>query len=148
MNILNFMNIADFEPFVKLFDSIIPDNINESFEIDGNKIHVSKKDGKLKVNITDDCKITSECFDDTNVKHNVALFKKNIDEIDDNLFVEIAEELENHIDLKEFDRLLDLESFNFDEASKVSSMLCIASDKIKDFVDNKILKLQAVYNKF
>lgn len=76
------------------------------------------------------------------IKFLVDDFKESLDDIDDELFVEIVEEM----DVKEFNSLLEQESWSIEEAEKVIEYIDDFKDRLRNNIENKILKLVDTYN--
>lgn len=136
-----FKELACFSELLTLFEQIFPEDLSKSVEVNGQKIELNKKDGKLSI------KITSE-FDDSEVKKAVENYKKNIEAVDDCLFVEAIEEIKEKVDINTFDSLLKKESFNEEEASEVMKFIDYSSNVIANHLRIKINKMIEVYNRF
>ena len=131
----------EFNKMLKLLTSLIPDGTKQELEIDGVK-YIFNKDGEnIKIEV-------SESFDDTSTKEIVAEYKEAIKKLDDDLFVEVTEELSTKLNLKEFNELLDLESFNEEQADKVEEMISISSDIIGLHLQDKIQDMVELYKYF
>lgn len=131
----------EFNKMLKLLTSLIPDGTKQELEIDGVK-YIFNKDGEnIKIEV-------SESFDDTSTKEIVAEYKEGIKKLDDDLFVEVTEELSTKLNLKEFNELLDLESFNEEQADKVEEMISISSDIIGLHLQDKIQDMVELYKYF
>ena len=131
----------EFNKMLKLLTSLIPDGTKQELEIDGVK-YIFNKDGEnIKIEV-------SESFDDTSTKEIVAEYKEGIKKLDDDLFVEVTEKLSNKLNLKEFNDLLDLESFNEEQATKVEEMISISSDVICLHLQHKIQDMVELYESF
>lgn len=131
----------EFDKMLKLLTSLIPDGTKQELEIDGVKYKFSKDGGDIKIEL-------NESFDDTSTKEIVTEYKENIKKLDDDLFVEVTEELSSKLNLKEFNELLDLESFNEEQANKVEEMIDVSSDIICLHIQHKIQDMVELYEKF
>lgn len=69
-------------------------------------------------------------------------FKESLDNIDDELFIEVVEDM----DVKEFNSLLEQESWSIEEAEKVIDYMDDFKDRLRNNIENKILKLVNTYN--
>lgn len=85
-----------------------------------------------------DKKLIIDCF----IKLIVDKFKESLDNIDDELFVEVVEEM----NVKEFNSLLEQESWSTEEAEKVLEYIEDFKDRLRNNIENKILKLVDTYN--
>ena len=126
-----------------LLTSLIPDG-NQEFEKDGIKYTVKKDGDNLEIRMET---IHPE-FDDSETKDLINEYKENIKAIDDELFLDVVEELKNRIDLREFNDLLDQESFNEEEANKVEEMINISADITTNLLQEKIQNLVNLYERF
>ena len=83
------------EKFItELINALIPEGAIQEYDIDGEKVTVSKKDGV--VNIT----TFKEEFDDTYIKELIKDYKESIKELDDCVFVEAVDDFSSKLDLK------------------------------------------------
>lgn len=138
---INFDELESMTSLINVLTEMIPDGTKQELEVDGTKISLIKKDGTIKIN-------TETKFDDSKTKELVKAYKENIKLVDDDMFVEISEELENQINLKEFDNLLNLKSFTSEQSSKVCDMISIACDITRNYLEHKIENLVKLCNKF
>lgn len=134
-------------------------NLNELFELAlaldkelQEKGEASAKIGDLNISLSkkgDILSLHAETeFNDSEIKETVEEYKNSIQELDDDLFVEATEEMAQVLDIKEFSRLLDLPSYNEDEANKVYGMIDCASAIISDKLEKKIQELVDLSYKF
>lgn len=124
-----------------ILEALIPDGTDKNIEVDGIEYSITKKDGKIEINV-------NEKFDDTETKKQISQFKENIQSLDDCIFLKITEEYGKIFDVKELDNLLNLEHFTQDEAEKVLSMIGDFSDLVKSCLQEEIKKLIKIYKKF
>lgn len=124
-----------------LLEAIIPEGTDKKVEIDNVEYTISKKDNKVSISAI-------EKFNDNGVKIRVSKFSKNIESIDDCLFVKITEEFGKSHDIKEFDKLLKLDKYSREEADKVINMMADFSDIVQEYLENKIKELVELYEKF
>lgn len=87
-------------------------------------------------------------FDDSKIKEEINNYKINIGNLDDCLFVDTMEELEDKINFKQMDELLNQESFNQSEANLIGDLINIVSNKIKEKIEERIIELRELRNKF
>ena len=126
--------MMDLENLLELFSNL-DKNINKEFEINGKKICIDKEDNCISISV--------ETIDDT-----VELceeFKESLEDLDDCLFQEIFENLEDN---KEFDRLLNLDKFTKEESIKVRKMINVASKHIAQKLRQRISEYQELYAVF
>lgn len=133
----------DLEKLIELMGNLIPEGTNEEIDTDEYKISLVKDGDNIKIQIVE----KEEAFDDSEIKEVVSEFKEAIEELDDDLFVEIAEDFSTKLDNKEFNDLLDLESYTEEQAAKVSEMIEIATTIIRSHIQNKIQNLFEIYDK-
>lgn len=126
---------------LKLLSSLIPDGTKKEIEIEGVKYSLNKEGDDIKIK-------ASEIFNDSSTKDMVASYKENVEDLDDDIFIEATEELAKKMDISEFNDLLDLDSFNEEQASKVEEMISISSDVICSHLQQKIGDMIKLYEKF
>lgn len=131
----------EFDTVLKLLTNLIPDGTKQELEVDGVRYKFSKDGENIKIEV-------NESFDDSSIKKMVTEYKENIKKLDDDLFVEVTEKLSNKLNLKEFNDLLDLESFNEEQATKVEEMISISSDVICLHLQHKIQNIVELYESF
>ena len=143
--------IIDFNEFpdiMNILDLYIPNGTVETFESDGIKYHLEKDKGHLKIEIDVNIPEQDEEFDDSATKEIVKEYKEGIKALDDDLFVEIVDELKSKLDLTKFNELLDLESFDKDQAQEVEKMIDISTNVICMHLQHKIQGMVELYEKF
>lgn len=142
----NFDTLKEFDSLLDAFNLLncaLPDDSEKEVSINGTKILLNKKDGKINIEITKE-----ETYDDTDIKTTIANYKRNIEELDDCLFLNAFDEMKDTIDVKEFDSLLKQDSFTEEEADKVYHYIDVSSDIICSHLKNKITDLTELYEKF
>ena len=127
---------------LKLWDNLnkaIPEGVQE-FEQDGVKYSIDKKDGYLSVKV--------EKNTDPEIKNIVVSFKEKLEDLDDDLFIELFEDLKKEIDVNRFSELLDKDQYTIEEADEVKGLINqsvkIIHSKLQDMIEN----LVDVYDKF
>lgn len=127
----------------ELFETfnVIPDGTNEKFCLNGLEITLYKKDGVIDVRVRTNEEEKLETFDDSKVKEKVNRYKEGIEEIDDNIFLDILEEMREVINITEFDDLLELESYTEEDASRVEELIDHSTLIIRKYLQNKIQDL-------
>ena len=142
---INFNELPDLTNILGL---CIPDGTVETFESDDLKCHLEKDNGHLKIEIEANSPEQNGEFDDSTIKEIVKEYKEGIKALDDDLFVEIVDELKSKLDLTRFNELLDLESFDEDQAQEVEKMIDISTDIICLHLQHKIQGMVELYEKF
>lgn len=143
--IIDFNELSD---ITNILDLYIPNGTVETFESDGIKYHLEKDKGHLKIEIDVNIPEQDEEFDDSATKEIVEEYKESIKALDDDLFVEIVDELKSKLDLTKFNELLDLESFDKDQAQEVEKMIDISTNVICLHLQHKIQGMVELYEKF
>ena len=143
--IIDFNELSD---IMNILDLYIPNGTVETFESDGIKYHLEKDKGHLKIEIDVNIPEQDEEFDDSATKEIVEEYKEGIKALDDDLFIEIVDELKSKLDLTKFNELLDLESFDKDQAQEVEKMIDISTNVICMHLQHKIQGMVELYEKF
>ena len=143
--IIDFNELSD---ITNILDLYIPNGTVETFESDGIKYHLEKDKGHLKIEIDVNIPKQDEEFDDSATKEIVEEYKEGIKALDDDLFIEIVDELKSKLDLTKFNELLDLESFDKDQAQEVEKMIDISTNVICMHLQHKIQGMVELYEKF
>ena len=138
----------NFNELTDILSLCIPDGTVETFESDDLKCHLEKDNGHLKIKIEANIPEYSENFDDSTIKEIVKGYKDNIKALDDSTFVEVVEELKSKLDLNKFNKLLDLEKFDEDQAQEVEEMINISTNVICLHLQHKIQDMVELYEKF
>lgn len=144
----NLQEVKALFDLINIFNVAIPDGAEESLEVNGTKIALNKKDGVINISVTSDNEDDVEGFDDSCIKEIIKEYKERIEELDDCLFVEAAEEMRQYFDVQRFDELLNQDTFTEEEAAEVSKMIDQSSQIICDHLEDKINELVDVYNRF
>lgn len=113
-----------------------PDNISIQYQNINGKERLVVNGEELT---TDDA-----TFDDSRIKELVSNYKESIDSIDDCDFVEIIEEVGEHLDLKTFDELLTQESYSEEDAAILESMINFTKLAIHEHLTNKIEDIKEI----
>lgn len=123
------------------------DNLNESipngsqeFEQDGVKYSINKEDGYLSVKV--------EKNNYPEIKDIVISFKEKLEDLDDDLFIELFEDLKKEIDVNRFSNLLTQDRFTVEEADEVKSLINQSVKIIRESLQDKIESLVETYEKF
>ena len=95
-----FQKMNDLTDLLHIFGLIIPEGIDKVFEEDGTQIHISKKNGSVKISVNSNKDLSGEDFDDSSIKDAISEFKDNINDLDDSVFIESLEEARKAIDVK------------------------------------------------
>lgn len=142
------INFNEFPDLANILSLCIPDGTVETFESDDLKCHLEKDNGCIKIKIEANVPECDKEFDDSSIKEIVKDYKDNIKALDDTTFVEVVEELKSKLDLNKFNKLLDLEKFDKDQAQKVVEMINISTDIICLHLQHKIQDMVELYEKF
>lgn len=123
----------------KLFHDIL-EEINQGLE--GNfRIEVSDEDGYFSLRLV-------ETFE-SNIKEKIANYKRNLDLLDDCIFVDVLDELPTYnIDIKQFDELLNKEELTESEEIYVSYLIDFTNSLIRQHITNKIEDLNELIDNF
>lgn len=123
----------------KLFHDIL-EEINKGLE--GNfRIEVSDEDGYFSLRLV-------KTFE-SNIKEKIANYKRNLDLLDDCIFVDVLDELPTYnIDLKQFDELLNKEELTESEEIYVSCLIDFTNSLIRQHITNKIEDLNELIDNF
>ena len=139
-------NLSEISDIINNLSLSIPEGTVQSFEADGLKYYLEKDNGYIKIELK--VSLPEKNFDDSSTKKIVAEYKESIKALDDDLFLEIVDELSSKLDLKEFNSLLDLESFDEDQARKLEEMIDISTDVICLHLQHKIQDMVELYERF
>lgn len=143
-----FQKMNDLTDLLHIFGLIIPEGTDKVFEEDGTQIHISKKNGSVKISVNSNKDLSGENFDDSSIKDAISEFKDNINDLDDSVFIESLEEARKAIDVKRFDELLNLEKFTEAEATEVANMITYFSQIISNNLQEKIQELLELQERF
>lgn len=121
----------------KLFHDIL-EEIKQ--ELEGNfRIEVSDEDGYFSLRLV-------KTFD---IKKKIANYKRNLDLLDDCIFVDVLDELPTYnIDIKQFDELLNKEELTESEEIYVSYLIDFTNSLIRQHITNKIEDLNELIDNF
>lgn len=144
----NLQEVKALFDLINMFNVTIPDGAEESLEVNGTKIALNKKDGVINISVTSDNEDAVEGFDDSCIKEIIKEYKERIEELDDCLFVEAAEEMSKYFDMKRFNELLNQDTFTEEEAAEVSKMINHSTEIICNHLEDKINELVNIYNRF
>ena len=123
----------------KLFHDIL-EEINKGLK--GNsRIEVSDEDGYFSLRLV-------KTFE-SNIKEKIANYKRNLDLLDDCIFVDVLDELPTYnIDIKQFDELLNKEELTESEEIYVSYLIDFTNSLIRQHIANKIEDLNELIDNF
>lgn len=148
MNLLNELNNLP-----NLLDTI-PVGFSYELLINNHTIKINRTEDTVNVSIesveeveNDDEEDLNE-FDDSQIKEQVKTYKEKIELLDDNTFIEVLEKLKEEINIDELDDLLELETFNCEQAERTSELIDKCYNIIKVFIRNKVSTLVQLYDKF
>lgn len=144
---MDIQSIQAYSELMNLLGNAVPEGTEQEVEIDDINIHFQKKDGTIKIEVKEKNQ-PKEAFDDSSIKELIQEYKENIEELDDDLFLEVSEELGRKISIKEFDSLLNSEHLTEDQANKVEGMIDLASEITCLHLQHRIQDLVELYEKF
>lgn len=123
----------------KLFHDIL-EEIKQ--ELEGNfRIEVSDEDGYFSLRLV-------KTFE-SDIKEKIANYKRNLDLLDDCIFVDVLDELPTYnIDIKQFDELLNKEELTESEEIYVSYLIDFTNSLIRQHITNKIEDLNELIDNF
>ena len=130
-----------------LFSEVIPDDTDKQFEVDGYKVSIVKKDGSVEIQLTSVDNEKKEGFDQTEIKKLVENYKAFVNDLDDCLFVEALDEVKEKINIKEFNRLTNLEEYTKEEAELTEKYILYFVKVAKEHISAKLNKLSNIYNR-
>ena len=115
---------------------------------------------EIKQEFGDDSRIevaeTNGCFSfklvktlDKNIKDVIANYKRNLDLLDDSIFIDVLDELAAyHVNLKQFDELLNKEELTESEETYIAYLIDFTNSLIRQHIHNKIQDLNELIDKF
>lgn len=123
----------------ELFKDIL-EEIKQEFG-DNSRIEVSEENGCFSFKLVKTL--------DTNIKDKIANYKRNLDLLDDCIFVDVLDELAAyHVNLKQFDDLLNKEELTESEETYVSYLIDFTNSLIRQHILNKVKDLNELIDNF
>lgn len=130
------------DEFIAILDTLIPEELHDTFEQHGYKISVNKDDHTLSISM-------EKIGPDEDSMKLIKNYKEGINELDDCLFMDLIEGLRARgINLANLDRLIEMESYSKDDARVLVNLIEITSPIIKSLIANKISQLNKISDKF
>lgn len=123
---------------------LIPENCDQEFEINGNKLSVKRSGNVVEVKV----EMADDKFDDSEIKALISEYKENLEALDDQVFLDSVESLKKRVDIREFNDLLDLDSFTEEEAATVESYINESNDIIRELLKTKLDNMCNLFNRF
>lgn len=124
---------------IKLFQDIL-EEIKQEFG-DSSRIEVSEENGCFSFKLVKTLNF--------NIKDKIADYKKNLDLLDDCIFVDMLDELTTYnVDLKQFDDLLNKEELTESEETYISYLIDFTNTLIRQHIFNKIKELIELIDNF
>lgn len=140
MNDINYLN-----GLIETLGMLIPNNSDSYQEIGGHRISTSNHDGSINITVEP----IEQTFDDTQIKELVSNYKRNLDLLDDCIFVDVLDELATYnVNLKQFDDLLNKEELTESEETYVSYLIDFTNSLIHQHILNKITDLNELIDNF
>lgn len=121
---------------MQLVTSLVPDG---EYEIDGYTVTVKRSDHGIEIH--------AESSWDDEIKSKASHFKECIEELEDCLFVKIAEDIGKRIDSQKFNTLLEQEKLTKDESRELDIMLNIAIKMLRTGLQDHIEKMVKLFEK-
>lgn len=140
-------NLQEINKLIKFLSSQISDGFQHSLEIDGIKLTLSNKDGVITINIDSNKDNLEDNSENSLIKETINEFKEFIEELDDCLFLESIEEIEQYFDIKRFNDLLEQKEFTDKEETEVIKMIEASKIIIREHLQDKIEELVELYDK-
>lgn len=123
----------------ELFKDVL-EEIKQEFG-DNSRIEVSEENGCFSFKLVKTL--------DTNIKNKIANYKRNLDLLDDCIFVDVLDELATYnVNLKQFDDLLNKEELTESEETYVSYLIDFTNSLIRQHILNKIKDLNELIDNF
>ena len=129
---------------IKTLSMLIPNDSDSCEEIGGYKISTSNRNGNISITVES----IEQKFDDAEIKELVSNYKENIGKLDDCLFLDVLEEIKDHLDIKTFDELTNQDSYSEEDAEIVKSMINFTNLVVHENIVNKIQDLEELLTKF
>lgn len=129
---------------LKTMNMIMPNGLIEEADINGLKISLVKSNEGVTLKVT----YSGDNIDTEDVKEVISDYKEALDELDDNVFIDVVEELSKHVDMKRFNDLLEAKSFTDDEAKEVINMIDLSTKIIQESLQSKIDNLESILDRF
>lgn len=124
---------------VELFQQIL-EEIKQEFEINS-RIEVSEGNGYFSFKLVK--------TPNKNIKDVIANYKRNLDLLDDSIFIDVLDELAAyHVNLKQFDEFLNKEELTESEETYVAYLIDFTNSLIHQHIINKIQDLHELLDKF
>lgn len=108
------------------------------------RVNASNMNGVIRISVEP----TEQAYDDTEIKELVSNYKRNMDRLDDCLFLEVLDEIKDHLDLKTFNELTEQDSYSEEDAEIVKSMINFTNLVVHEHIVNKIQDLEELRNEF
>ena len=129
---------------IEVLKTLIPINSGFSQEFSNHRVSAYNEEGTIGIKKEP----LEQAYDDTEIKELVSNYKKNIDELDDCLFLEILDDIKDHLDLKTFNELIEQDSYSEEDAEIVKSMINFTNLVVHEHIANKIQDLEYLLNEF
>lgn len=124
----------------ELFNQIL-EELKQGFGNDS-RMEISEKDGCLSLKLAKSAEVSD-------IKNKIANYKKNLDLLDNCIFLDALDELATyHVNLKQFDELLNKEDLTESEEVYVSYLIDFTNTLIRQHIHNKIEDLTELIDKF
>lgn len=124
-----------------LFHIIVPDGTEKDVEYGEYIVHVSKHGDELRITM-------NSKEDNSGIKEIVEEFKSNIEDLDDDIFLDAFEDMKEVMNVDRFNELLDKDNFTKDEAIEVLGLIDQAKTIICENIETNMSYLEQMYDKF
>lgn len=145
--ITSFDNLTD---LFSIINTIVPEGTSKELKADGMKISLSKNNGvvNLKVDSITQNDEENKVFDDSLIKKRVENFKLNLDNLDNDVFLEVLEEIKNEYNIKKVDEFLNFKKYDEKSSAEVSEIIDYISKVVCDKLKNKMEEIIDLHDKF
>lgn len=145
--ITSFDNLTD---LFSIINTIVPEGTSKELKANEMKISLSKNNGvvNLKVESITQNDEENKVFDDSLIKKRVENFKLNLDNLDNDVFLEVLEEIKNEYNIKKVDEFLNFKKYDEESSAEVSEIIDYISKVVCDKLKNKMEEIIDLHDKF
>lgn len=135
--------MKELEELIYLINLLVPEGTQRCADINGNTVVIDNSDDTVNITITS----SNDSEIDDSVIEEISNYKQIIEELDDCLFMDVLDEMEEIIDIKRFNDLLEQEEFTNEEKEEVLEMINTSKGIIREHLQNKIEELVELFDK-
>ena len=139
-----FQNFNSMNELYNIISLLVPEGTEKEYELDGTKIHISRKDGEISISTSKNVDV----FDDSSIKEEIKEFKENLNDLDDDIFIDAFEKVKESIDINRFNELIEYDNFTEAEANEVEGMMSYFSQIVYDTIQDEIQRLEKMRDNF